>query len=427
MTEEHEGTLKEAPKKEKLFSKDYLLIIGAATSTSFMNYIFGASVALHVMAIGGLQIHTGILITVYSIASLAMRPVAGILSDKIGRVKLLIASAFVCALCCFLYGNAGVILALIVIRGFNGLGFGMHSTCAGAVAADVLPKSRMTEGLGLYGVGSTLAQALAPMIALAIIGDAALGNFRQLFYFSAVLCALGGVADCCITYERKRKKAAQAGAACETYKGPTDDTTPKEPLPKAIFGFEYVVFAPMVVIVFLFMSMSSLVLFLTPFARDLGIENPGVYYLVSSCGIMLSRVFFGRLADKYGNDIVVIPGLIVFLLLLVAVFFAKTLPALLVIAFPIGLAQGALTPTFNSLVFNRCSAARRGTASGAAFASIDIGFAIGAPLYGAVADAWGYASIYLAAAASLGLAVIFYIFVASDRAYNKRLKRKGII
>jgi len=426
MTQEQGATLTEPPVKERLFSKDFILIMIATTSTSFMNYIFGASVALHIAVIGGLQVHTGLLTMVYSITSLIMRPTAGILADKLGRVKLLIVGAAICAICCFLYGSTGVISILIVIRGFKGLGFGMHSTCAGAVAGDVLPKSRMSEGLGIYGVGSTVAQALAPMIALAIIGDGSIENFRLLFYFAAGLCVLGTVTDCCITYERKRKKMAPVKATGGSHEVSGDAEEDSEPLPKALFGFEYAVFAPVIVMVLLYMSVAALILFLTPYARGFGVANPGLYYLVTASGILISRLFFGRISDRRGNDIVIIPGLIVFLVLLAALAFARSLPVLLLIAFPIGLAQGAVMPTFNSLIFRRCSAARRGTASGAAFASIDIGFAIGAPLFGVLADARGYDFIFLSSGVLTALAVLIYFLIASDKAYNRRQRKRGL-
>ena len=97
---------------------------------------------------------------------------------------------------------------------------------------------------------------------------------------------------------------------------------------------------------------------------------------------------------------------------------------LVVLAFPLGVSQGAIGPTLNSMLFQRTSPARRGAASGAYFASIDIGFALGAPLLGALADAKDYRYIFFASAISIALALILYIFIASDKRYKAKREMK---
>ena len=420
-----------ALKKDRLFSKDYILIMYATMSTSFMNILFSSSTALHITALGGLQVQAGLLVTVNTMSALIIRPISGVLSDKIGRVKLLIAGAIMCSVGCILYGFAGAITILLAIRVVLGLGFGMHSTCAGAVAADVLPKSRLAEGIGIYGMGTTLAQALAPLIAVTIIGDGALSNFRTLFFFMAGMCAVCAVADCCITYESKAKKEK---SNAETAGG--DETSPDdvaaspaaaaeapEPPQKTILGFEYVVFAPMAVMALMFMGSAALNTFVVPFGRGIGISNPGYFYMISASGMFISRLVFGKVADRFGNDVVIIPGFIVLITGLALLPTAGSLPHFLALALPIGLAQGAVSPTFNSLLFKRSSPARRGSASGAAWSATDVGYAIGTPLLGLLADARDYRYVFWAGSISIAASLILYTLIASDRVHNKRRAR----
>ena len=90
--------------------------------------------------------------------------------------------------------------------------------------------------------------------------------------------------------------------------------------------------------------------------------------------MFLSRVFFGRIADRGGTDRVVIPsmGAIVVCTALLPLVWHPGL--LFAMGFVLGLAQGAVSPAINRMMFERCSAKRRGTASAAYFCSIDIGF-----------------------------------------------------
>ncbi len=413
---------------ERLFSKDYILIMVAATGTSLCNFFFFTALPLYAEKISGSDLYSGLMLTVYSIAALAARPVTGILSDRIGRVRLLIAGALVCSVCCALYGVTTAILLLLAIRVINGLGFGVHSTTAGAVVADVIPKSRMSEGIGYFSMYATLSTAIGPYIALKIVGDGALDSYRTLFFVASGLCLMSFAADSLITYERKARRESEAraiaepaGATAEPAAETVRTNEESGPLPRTFLGFEYAVFLPVVVLTLLNFASSSLNTFLTLFAQERTFGNIGMFFTVNASGLFISRLLFGRLADKRGPDIVVIPGIIGLALCYGIIPFIHTPVWLFVLGFPIGLAGGAILPSINALIFRRCSPQRRGTASAAYFAALDIGFAIGGTAFGFVAERLGYSYIYWTAA---GLALLAVIVYAKAVAENKR-RRAG--
>jgi len=135
-------------------------------------------------------------------------------------------------------------------------------------------------------------------------------------------------------------------------------------------------------------------------------------------------MFIGRAADKRGSDIIIIPGLILLFACFAVLPSLNTMTALVILALPMGVAQGALTPAFNSMLFQRCSPARRGTASGAFYIAIDGGFAIGGPLLGLLADMFDFRYIFWASAVFAVFSLTLYLLIASDKRYNaRRLKR----
>ena len=89
---------------DRLLSRDYILVMLACTGTAFCNYFFFTALPLYAIKISGSNVFGGMMVVAYSLAALIVRPVAGIISDKFGRVKLLIVGAFICAVACFLYG-----------------------------------------------------------------------------------------------------------------------------------------------------------------------------------------------------------------------------------------------------------------------------------------------------------------------------------
>ena len=434
---------------ERLLSKDFVLLMVILLGQSFMNSFFVATNPLYIARLGSSTTQAGVITTAYVLAAVAIRPVSGVLADKSGRVKQIVIGAIICTITCALYGFTGFIPLLILIRAANGVGFGAMSTCTGAAVADVVPKKRLAEGIGYSGMSSTFAQAIGPGIAIALIQGDTLGEYKMLFLMSAGICAAVAVCGCFITYERRRKHtAAFAGTAANqdatsgedvspradalpgNEKAPEEDSLPENTdsaaLPKAIFGFEYAVFAPVIVMILMYVGVGGGVLsFLTPFARWRGISNAGIYFAVNAAGVFLSRLVVGKIADKRGSDIIIIPGMAVMIVCVALFPIIKSVTSLAIFALPLGLAQGAVMPTFNSMLFRRCSPARRGSASSAYYVGIDTGFAIGAPLLGAFADAFDYRYIFWVGSVFIALALVLYLLAASDKRHNARLLRES--
>ena len=399
-------------KKEKLWSRDFIIVMTACSGISFCNFFYVSTLPILARNMTGTTVSAGLITTAFTLSSLATRPISGVLSERIGRVRLLIAGAGLCALACFLYQYCAVIFLLILVRALQGVGFGLHTTAGGAVPADIVPKSRLSEGLGIFGLYGTIASALAPGIALAVIGPGDLVSFRPLFYLSAGIALLCLVLDALIRYERGRKGAA----------GPVMTTAPPEaqaPACKTYLGFEAGLLLPSAVLMLVIVAFSGVTSFLTLFADDRRLGNIGLFFTISAAGTFLSRVFLGKVADRRGADAVVIPAIGAVAVCLVLIPFVRQAVWLYVIGFPLGLAQGIISPTINRMMFDRCSPRRRGSASAAYFSSIDIGFAVGALLFGFIAQTLDYSFVYWGSAVFAVAAGALYV------AFLRKKKKKA--
>ena len=57
---------------------------------------------------------------------------------------------------------------LIFFRIINGVGFALAGTCQIALASHYIPKDKMGEGIGYFGLGMVIGSAVAPGIGIAI-------------------------------------------------------------------------------------------------------------------------------------------------------------------------------------------------------------------------------------------------------------------
>ena len=398
-------------KTAKLWTRDFVIVMIACSGISFCNYFFSSTLPIYAKNMTGTAVYAGLIMTVYTFAALASRPLTGYLNDRFGRVRMLIIGAALCAVACFLYQFSTVIVLLILFRILHGFAFGIHSTSGATVAADIIPRARMSEGLGLFGLYGTISSAVAPGIALAIIGDGDDNSkFTPLFILSAGICVVCMVLDALIRYERRTKVRGEDDQTMP------DDVAPANGLPpKTFLGFEAGVLLPAVIIIFVFIAFSSVASFLTLFAKERGLGNIGVFFTFSAAGLFLSRVFLGKVADRRGADILVIPALLLLVISYGAIPFVNRASWLFVIGFPIGLAQGAICPAVNMMMFRRCTHKRRGTAAAAYFSSIDLGFGLGALMFGVIEEFSGYYLLYWTAALFAGAAAVIYLLSLTQK------------
>jgi MFS family permease len=377
----------------------------ACFGISFCNYFFMSTLPIYAQNITGTTFFAGLMTTVLTFAALATRPFTGILTDKVGRVKLLVLGAALCASASVLYRYSTTIAVLIIARTLHGVGFGIHTTCGGAAAADIIPKSRLSEGLGIFGLYANVASALAPAIALRIIGTGENERFPPLFAISATISVVCVILDMMIRYERDRPKSAPEVKPAAREVAVSDGVQ----LPRLYLGFEKGVFIPAAVLILIFIAVSSTNSFLTLFSRRMNLGDVGLFYTISAAGMLGSRLSMGKAADRHGADTVVIPALSALIPCLALITFIRSRFFLFLLAFPIGAAQGAACPAINSMMYRRCSPKRRGSASAAYFAAIDIGYCVGSFLFGIVEEKLGFNFVWWGAALSVLAALIIYI------------------
>ncbi|MCL1828909.1 MAG: MFS transporter [Oscillospiraceae bacterium] len=412
-------------KKEKLLSKDYIIIMCSSLCVNIYTYAFIATLPPYMLFITGRAFYAGIITSVYSLTALAVRPAAGVFSDRIGRVKLLISGALICSAAAFGFAFTTSVIMLIVLRMISGIGFGLHSTCGGAAAADVLPKSRLAEGIGYFGLYSTVGQMTAPALALAIVAGGTAADYKNLFFFGFFIAGAGMIFACFLTYERRRRKSeASAAPASSGREKPSGNAgVPAGPLPKTILGFEYAVFKPGVVLLIMFFGIASILSYITVFAELKGFGNSGLYFTFSALGVLFSRLLLGKVVDKRGADVVVIPAAAMLACLISLIPTVNSMTALAALAVPIGISQGALLPTMNQMMFRRCSPQRRGTASGAYYCAVDLGIVIGSPILGAVADAADIRFSFWLSSVWILIALTVYILFCTDKRYSANLSQ----
>jgi len=373
---------------ERLWTKDFLLVILMNLLLFFGFQMLLPTLPVYVLDLGGEESMAGLVIGIFTASAVLVRPYAGKLLDALGRKIVLVAGLIVFLVSVLGYNWAPTVMLLLLLRFIHGFGWGAASTATGTIAADIISRSRLGEGMGYFGLAGTLAMALAPLVGLSIIASF---GFTTLFLFSAALVLLALVVVNFMTFmdissEQGRQKVKPA-------------------------LFEKSAWRPSLVMFFITMTYGAVVAFIALYAAQRQVENIGLFFTVYAITLTVSRPLAGRMADRLGVDKVVIPGIIFILLTMVVLAQAGSLAVFLLAGIIYGVGFGAVQPSLQALVVQNIPPTRRGAANGTFFSAFDLGIGAGSLIWGAVAQAVGYSQMYLWAIIPALLGLLTYHFL----------------
>lgn len=379
------------PSEQSLWTKDFILI------TLVNLFIFlGFQMLLPVLPVysaqlGGTEAWAGLVVGTFTLSAVIMRPIAGRMLDRQGRRGVYLSGLGIFLICVLAYHWAPTILALLMIRFLHGFGWGASSTAASTIASDIIPKSRLGEGMGYFGLTSTLAMAVAPALGLSLMSGYGFGtvfNVSALAVIIAILVALP------ITYHKPdpREHHRQGSILEKSAK------------------------VSAVVIFFVTITYGSIVSFIALYAADRQVENIGLFFTVYAIALLISRPYFGRIADKKGYSFAVLPGILAVILAMFSLYFADSLLIFLIAGFIYGVGFGATQPALQAMAVRNVAPARRGAANATFFLGFDLGIGAGSIMWGFIAEMVGYRAIYLLAVIPAIIAGVFYMKLTTKAA-----------
>jgi MFS family permease len=332
---------------------------------------------------------SGLVLAAYSIAALIVRPFTGMALDSLGRRIIFLVSFALFALLFNAYAFALTVPFMLVLRFLHGTAWGMVSTSNATVVIDILPPERRGEGIGIFGLSMTIGMAVGPVLGMAITKSV---SYTGLFITGGMLALAGFFLALLAKYPRFESQHPQTefswGKLLE-----------RRSLP-ASFN-----------ILIVMITYGGLLSFVTIYGKEIGIDNPGVFFIPYAAGIGVVRFFSGRIFDRKGPVMLNYSGIILlgvgFLVLaLVHNFYGYIISALI-----LGFGNGVIFPTMQAMVNNMVPVDRRGAANSTLFTAIDLGIGMGMILMGVLGDVITLSRAYLFSAIVAMLALAFCILI----------------
>lgn len=345
----------------------------------------------------------GIVLALYTISALFIRPFSGFLVDMFSRKPLyLICYGLFCAV--FAGYVAAVTLTLFVIlRIVHGLTFGISTVSGNTLAVDIMPSERRGEGIGYFGMAANIAMAAGPVAGLWI---------HQRFSFdilftSAFFSSLAGLLTILLIKPKKKEHSVQ-----ETHQ------------PLSLDRFILLKALPCVALLFVAgMGYGTILNYMGVYCEASSFDgNAGIFFIIISAGIVSARILSVRAIN---NGKIVLMGIAGGIFLVLSfLLFALCINALMLylIAFLLGMGFGYINPAFQTMFINLAEHNRRGTANATYFTFWDLGIGVGTIVGGTIIATYNFEYLFIVCSAFLVLGIVFFITVSAPYFNNNKLR-----
>lgn len=323
----------------------------------------------------------GLFVSLFTLGSMALRPIAGNIYDSFGRKRIFLASTALFVVLVALYPVLPVLIPVMILRLIHGFDWGIASTGASTLATDVIPHQILGKGMGYFGMSMALSLALAPVLSISVFNAA---GFTVTMMISSLICLTALMAGLFFPYPPENLR----------------------PFHGAREILERTAIAPAIMMGCTTLTMSAVTTFVPLYAlEDLGMPNVGPYFTIYAIGLLITRPLLGTLIDRIGMMSALVPSFLLLLCGLVLLSQAHGLGILLVSGFLYGAGYGGAQTALQTLAVLHAPQIRHGAANGTFFIGFDLGIGAGALICGALSARVGFSHMYMLLTLSILLAL----------------------
>lgn len=312
----------------------------------------------YLSSMGGAE-YKGFIIALFTLTAGISRPFSGKLTDKVGRVPIMAVGSIVCFVCGILYPVLTTVSGFLFLRLVHGFSTGFKPTATAAYIADIIPRERWGEALGLHGICFSIGMAIGPALGSTIT----LYTSINVMFFTSSFFALLSIL---ILFNMKETLQNKQKFSFGLLKISKQDVFAKEALPAALITFlSYVAYG-------------SILTLIPDWTEHLGFQNKGVFFIVFTISSMMVRFFAGKISDQKGRVLVIKLGLVLLIVALIILASIDAKIGLILGGLMYGISTGILSPALNAWTIDFSKPDERGKAMATMYIAMEAGIGLGA-------------------------------------------------
>jgi MFS family permease len=355
----------------KILTRDFILAFFAQLTFTVANHILLPTLPIYLSKLGSKETEIGVLIGIFTVSSLVLRPFTGKILLRTPEKKMMIIGALLFGL-----ASTGYLVALpfwpfFFVRVFQGIGYAFFYTASFTLIANISPEAHRGQSLSYFLLALNISLALGPSFGMFLINRF---DFTTLF----LVCLGLSFSSLFIISRMGRRQVAplqDASVASSFF-------ISREALPASVMGF------------FFFFIWGALTAFFPLYAMKHGVVNPGFFFSVIAVMLISSRVLGGRISDLYSSERIILPCLITFIASMALIASSKMLSMFVLAALIWGIGHAFFYPSLAVYVLDRVGSSRS-LAMGTLTAMTDLGIFVGPVAMGGVVQFTSYPVMFL--------------------------------
>jgi MFS family permease len=376
----------------EIFTRDFTLGFFAQFTFISVFYILIPTLPIYLLRLGSEETEIGVLIGVFFVSSLVLRPFVGKALLRIPEKKFMIAGGLLFALTSLAYLWAPPFWPFFMVRVFQGVGLALFHTASFTLIANISPEAHRGQTLSYFFLAPNISLALIPSFGMFLIDHF---DFPFLFW----VCLAISLFSLFITSKLERREV----------------TARKDSYTENGFFLSWEAVPASIIAFFSFTAWGALTAFFPLYALNQGVANSGLFFTAIAAMVFLSRALGGRILDLYSRDRVIPSLLAMSVISMIILAFSKTLSMFILVGVIWGIGSGLLTPAVMVYALDRAGSSK-GPAVGTYTLLSDLGLGLGPVIMGIVIRLSSYPIMFLCLALTGVINLIYFHFFMRQKA-----------
>jgi MFS family permease len=369
----------------KILTRDFILGFFAQFTIISVFYILIPTLPIYLSRSGAKEAEIGVLIGIFFVSSLALRPFVGKALLKVPEKHFMMAGALLFVLTSFAYLLSPPFWPFLIVRVFQGIGLAFFHTASFTLIANISPEAHRGQSLSYFLLAPNVSLALAPSLGMFLINHF---SFIHLF----LVCSGISLCSLLITNQLGRRQIAPL----EGFSTEDGFILSRKALPPSVISF------------FNFIMWGALTAFFPLYALNRGVANSGLFFTAIAIMFILGRAFGGKILDLYSIERVLPSLLTLCVVSMIVLAFSKNLPMFILVAVIWGIGNALFTPAVMAYALDGAGSSK-GPAIGTYTLLSDLGLGLGPVIMGVIIRLSNYPMMFLCLAFT-GIINLFYFY-----------------
>lgn len=411
-----------ARQKPALWTKQFVTLT-LASFLLFLNLqMLLSTFSMHIKSnLHGGDMQVSLATSVFAVTAIVARLLTSSWIKRWSKDAVLTAGLIIAAASTALAALPESVAPLLVMRAIYGLGFGIGSTVIPTLVSQIIPPQRMGEGIGYFGLSTSLAMSIGPATGMSIMKEygfttlAIIGVGAVLCMFPMLLLSgaykLGG----------KRKEAAASQQAQRMEQA----DMAKQASAGAVRSrsiWRFTILFPALLNMLISITYSGILSFIAVYGEELQLAQVGLFFMFNALTILLVRPIAGKIFDRKGPLVVLLPAAAFVIVSMIVLSYTTNMLTLIVSALLYGAGFGSIQPTLQAWMLRSASKEQYGVVNGIFYNATDLGVSIGAIVLGVIVTFSSYSMMYRLSSLFM---VIFLLAIAGFAWKQKNKAQDG--